>query len=191
VLGRPVGQVVGKDELMQCVWPDVVVGGSLTQSIADIRRALGDVDHRLVCNVARRGYQFVPDGAAAQPAERMSATSAIAGTARRQASSAWAARDSPLGPPRRHGRTTPSSRATRCHAVPALSIRSGPVCLNSFPRFISGLRAGCRRCRVVHGGGRRLRRTDRRGGQLGAHHGTHLMRPSPRSAAWRSNGRRA
>jgi hypothetical protein len=69
--------------------------------------------------------------------------------------------------------------------------RSGPVCLNSFPRFISGLRAGCRRCRVVHGGGRRLRRTDRRGGQLGAHHGTHLMRPSPRSAAWRSNGRRA
>jgi DNA-binding winged helix-turn-helix (wHTH) protein len=122
VLGRPVGQVVGKDELMQCVWPDVVVGGSLTQSIADIRRALGDVDHRLVCNVARRGYQFVPDGAAAQPAERMSATSAIAGTARRQASSAWAARDSPLGLTRRHGRTTPSSRATRCHAVPALSI---------------------------------------------------------------------
>ena len=55
--------------------------------------------------------------------------------------------------------------------------RSGPVCLNSFPRSISGLRAGCRRCRVVHGGGRRLRRTDRRGGQLGAHPGVHVTRP--------------
>ena len=32
--------------------------------------------------------------------------------------------------------------------------RSGSVCLNSFPRFISGLRANCGRCRVVHGGGR-------------------------------------
>lgn len=50
--------------------------------------------------------------------------------------------------------------------------RSGSACLNSKPRFISGLRAGCKRCRVVHGGGRRLRRTGRRGGQLGAHQGS-------------------
>ena len=28
---------------------------------------------------------------------------------------------------------------------------------------------GSQQCRVVHGGGRRLRRTGRRGGQLGAH----------------------
>ncbi|MBI5720198.1 MAG: winged helix-turn-helix domain-containing protein [Burkholderiales bacterium] len=70
VLGGRAGQVVGKDELMQRVWPDVVVGeGSLTQAIADIRRALGDADHRLVRNVARRGYLLVPDGdAAAHPA---------------------------------------------------------------------------------------------------------------------------
>ena len=66
VLGGRVGQVVGKEELMRRVWPDVVVGeGSLTQAIADVRRALGDADHRLVRNVARRGYLLVPDGGAA------------------------------------------------------------------------------------------------------------------------------
>ncbi len=67
--------------------------------------------------------------------------------------------------------------------------RSGPVCLNNFPRFISGLRAGCQRCRVVHGGGRRLRRTQRRGGQLGAHPISHFMQPQPVWVA--SSGRSA
>lgn len=68
-LGRRAGEVVSKDELMQRVWPNVVVGeGSLTQAVSDIRRALGDQEHRLVRNVARRGYQLVPDGAAAVPA---------------------------------------------------------------------------------------------------------------------------
>lgn len=57
VLGARAGQVVTKDELMSRVWPDVVVGeGSLTQAIADIRRVLGDQQHQLVRNVARRGY---------------------------------------------------------------------------------------------------------------------------------------
>jgi TolB-like protein/DNA-binding winged helix-turn-helix (wHTH) protein len=70
LLGRRVGQVVGKEELMQSVWPDVVVGeGSLTQAIADIRRALGDADHRLVRNVARRGYLLVPDSATPQASD--------------------------------------------------------------------------------------------------------------------------
>jgi hypothetical protein len=77
------------------------------------------------------------------------------------------------------------------HQPRAASKRSGPVCLNSFPRFISGLRAGCRRCGVVHGGGRRLRRTDRRGGQLGAHQRSHLMRPTRSPAGWRSSARPA
>ena len=64
VLGRRAGQVVSKDELMDQVWPDVVVGeGSLTQAIADVRRAFGDTEHRLVRNVARRGYMLVPDAA--------------------------------------------------------------------------------------------------------------------------------
>ncbi|MCW5634187.1 MAG: winged helix-turn-helix domain-containing protein [Rubrivivax sp.] len=64
VLGRRAGHVVGKSELMDQVWPKVVVGeGSLTQAIADVRRALGDDEHRLVRTVARRGYMLVPDGA--------------------------------------------------------------------------------------------------------------------------------
>ena len=62
VLGRRAGEVISKDELMSQVWPKVVVGeGSLTQAIADIRRVLGDDGHRLVRNVARRGYMLVPD----------------------------------------------------------------------------------------------------------------------------------
>ena len=62
VLGRRAGQVVSKDELMSRVWPKVVVGeGSLTQAVADLRRGLGDDEHRLVRTVARRGYMLVPD----------------------------------------------------------------------------------------------------------------------------------
>jgi len=69
--------------------------------------------------------------------------------------------------------------------------RSGSGCLNNFPRFISGLRAGRKRCRVVHGGVRRLRRTRSRGGQLGAHRGFHLTRPAPSVAAPRGTCRSA
>ena len=62
VLGRRAGEVISKDELMSQVWPHVVVGeGSLTQAIAEIRRVLGDDGHRLVRNVARRGYMLMPD----------------------------------------------------------------------------------------------------------------------------------
>ncbi len=76
VLGSRPGQVVGKDELMQLVWPRVVVGeGSLTQAIADIRRVLGDTDHRMVRNVARRGYLLMPD---ADAATRIAAPAAVA-----------------------------------------------------------------------------------------------------------------
>ena len=63
VLGARAGQVVSKDELMSRVWPDVVVGeGSLVQAIGDIRRVLGDTEHRVIRNVARRGYMLVPEG---------------------------------------------------------------------------------------------------------------------------------
>ncbi|MBX3604899.1 MAG: winged helix-turn-helix domain-containing protein [Piscinibacter sp.] len=65
VLGRRAGEVVTKDELMALVWPGVVVGdGSLAAAVADIRRVLGDGEHRLVRNVARRGYMLVSQGEA-------------------------------------------------------------------------------------------------------------------------------
>lgn len=61
-LGRRAHEVVTKDELMTLVWPGVVVGdGSLAAAVADIRRALGDTEHQVVRNVARRGYLLMPD----------------------------------------------------------------------------------------------------------------------------------
>jgi len=72
VLGARAGQVVTKDELMRSVWRDVVVGeGSLAQAISDVRHVLRDDDHRLVRNVARRGYVLVPDPAPAGPIAAM------------------------------------------------------------------------------------------------------------------------
>jgi TolB-like protein/DNA-binding winged helix-turn-helix (wHTH) protein/Tfp pilus assembly protein PilF len=77
VLSRRPGQVVGKDELMRLVWPNVVVGeGSLTQAIADIRRVLGDGEHRMIRNVARRGYMLVPETLPAGAIERLGVDSA-------------------------------------------------------------------------------------------------------------------
>ena len=58
---RP-GEVVAKKELIDHVWPDVVVEeGSLRVHIAAIRKALGDgkFGNRYIANVQGRGYSFV------------------------------------------------------------------------------------------------------------------------------------
>ncbi len=47
-------------------------------------------------------------------------------------------------------------------------VRSDSVCLNSFTPRDKETAGDWDRCRIVHGGGRGLRRTGRRGGQLGA-----------------------
>lgn len=58
---RP-GEIVSKDALMQAVWPDTfVTDDSLTQCIADIRRALGDAEHVIVETVPKRGYRLNAD----------------------------------------------------------------------------------------------------------------------------------
>lgn len=70
LLGARAGHVVGKDELLREVWPRVVVGeDSLVQAVAEIRRVLGDREHRLVRTVARRGYMLVPQAAGDAPAD--------------------------------------------------------------------------------------------------------------------------
>jgi len=62
VLGQRAGQVVGKDELMQRVWGDVIVTeDSLVQAVGDIRRALADPEHRRVRTVPRRGYMLIAE----------------------------------------------------------------------------------------------------------------------------------
>jgi DNA-binding winged helix-turn-helix (wHTH) protein/tetratricopeptide (TPR) repeat protein len=58
-LASRAGQVVSKQELMEQVWPGLVVSDdSLTQAISELRSALGDRAQQLIHTVARRGYRF-------------------------------------------------------------------------------------------------------------------------------------
>ena len=53
------GRLVGKQELMQAVWPDsFVTDDSLVQCILELRRALKDRSQILLKTVPRRGYVF-------------------------------------------------------------------------------------------------------------------------------------
>src|SRR5690348_968128 len=55
------GQVVSKDDLLDAVWPDVVVvEASLPTAMAKLRRALGDDrrDDPVITTVARIGYRI-------------------------------------------------------------------------------------------------------------------------------------
>ncbi|RTL93713.1 MAG: transcriptional regulator [Hyphomicrobiales bacterium] len=58
-LARNPGRVLSKDELLQAVWPGVIVSeDSLTQSIRDARKSIGDEAQALIRTVPRRGYLF-------------------------------------------------------------------------------------------------------------------------------------
>ena len=62
VLAARAGEIVSKDALMQAVWPDTfVTDDSLTQCIADIRRALGDDRHHILETFPKRGYRLNAD----------------------------------------------------------------------------------------------------------------------------------
>jgi len=53
------GRLIGKQELMQAVWPDsFVTDDSLVQCTLELRRALEDRDQQLLKTVPRRGYVF-------------------------------------------------------------------------------------------------------------------------------------
>jgi DNA-binding winged helix-turn-helix (wHTH) protein/TolB-like protein len=55
-------RIVGKDDLMQAVWPHVVVEeNNLNQAISSLRKALGDQREspRYIVTIAGRGYRFV------------------------------------------------------------------------------------------------------------------------------------
>jgi TolB-like protein/cytochrome c-type biogenesis protein CcmH/NrfG len=61
LLAENAGRLVLKDELIAEVWGDVIVtDDSLTQCVADIRKVIGDEDHRVLRTVPRRGYMLVP-----------------------------------------------------------------------------------------------------------------------------------
>src|ERR1700719_3314376 len=53
------GEVVTKDELLESVWPDVmVVDGSLATAVSKLRKAMGDEDHPVILTVPRVGYRL-------------------------------------------------------------------------------------------------------------------------------------
>jgi predicted ATPase/DNA-binding winged helix-turn-helix (wHTH) protein len=53
------GRLIGKEELMQAVWPDAfVTDDSLVQCTLELRRALDDRNQQLLRTVPRRGYLF-------------------------------------------------------------------------------------------------------------------------------------
>ena len=56
------GRLIGKQELMQAVWPDAfVTDDSLVQCTLELRRALDDRDQQLLKTVPRRGYLFAAE----------------------------------------------------------------------------------------------------------------------------------
>jgi DNA-binding winged helix-turn-helix (wHTH) protein/TolB-like protein len=70
------GTVVGKQELIDAVWPGLVVtDDSLTQAISELRGALDDRGQKLIKTVPRRGYLF---DAVVQPAPAAAADDAAA-----------------------------------------------------------------------------------------------------------------
>src|SRR5438046_3410320 len=53
------GEVVTKEELLESVWPDVmVVDGSLATAVSKLRKAMGDEEHPAVVTVPRVGYKL-------------------------------------------------------------------------------------------------------------------------------------
>jgi len=58
-LVRNAGRLTSKDEVMQAIWPDVIVTDeSLSRCISDVRVALEDKDQRIVKTVRARGLLF-------------------------------------------------------------------------------------------------------------------------------------
>ena len=67
-LAENAGRLVSKQELFEAVWPNVVVtDDSLVQCIRDLREKLGDLDHRLIKTVPRRGYLLNATGTVSPP----------------------------------------------------------------------------------------------------------------------------
>src|SRR6202521_1326090 len=55
------GRLISKDELINTVWPNLIVSdASLAQCVSDVRHALNDPDRRIIKTVPRRGYLFAP-----------------------------------------------------------------------------------------------------------------------------------
>jgi len=75
------GRLISKDELVNAVWPDVIVSDdSLAQCVSDVRRALSDPRRQIIKTVRRRGYLFAAPVSGRPPQSAGSWTAAAAGT---------------------------------------------------------------------------------------------------------------
>jgi TolB-like protein len=69
-------RLVPKEELINAIWPNVVVTDeSLTHCVSELRNALGDSTQTIIKTVPRRGYRF------AAPVSRLATSLAAVGTA--------------------------------------------------------------------------------------------------------------
>ncbi|HEY7551400.1 MAG TPA: winged helix-turn-helix domain-containing protein [Hyphomicrobiaceae bacterium] len=68
------GRLVSKDELFDAIWRDAeVTPDSLVQCITEIRKAVGDTDHRIIKTVRGKGYRFVAEISPVVPASQTAA----------------------------------------------------------------------------------------------------------------------
>lgn len=71
VLVDSLGEVVPKDDLITSVWGNVAVtDDSLTQCVADIRRALGDPERKILQTFPKKGYRLVGEVEGGRPSKR-------------------------------------------------------------------------------------------------------------------------
>ncbi len=61
-LARANGEVVSRDELMERIWPRLVVGDVLNNTVANLRKALGDSrpPRRYIETISKQGYRLIP-----------------------------------------------------------------------------------------------------------------------------------
>jgi predicted ATPase/DNA-binding winged helix-turn-helix (wHTH) protein len=72
------GRLIGKQELIQAVWPDTfVTDDSLVQCTVELRRALENDDQQLLKTVPRRGYIFTPEVIQSPKASRFPAANSV------------------------------------------------------------------------------------------------------------------
>jgi len=79
LLAEQAGCLFRKDDMIAKVWDDVAVTeDSLTQCIADIRKAIGDQERRVLRTVPRKGYILVPSRRRVELASRVPDLSSLA-----------------------------------------------------------------------------------------------------------------
>jgi DNA-binding winged helix-turn-helix (wHTH) protein len=79
LLAENAGHLVSKDQIISAIWGDVVVtDDSLIRCIADIRKAIGDYDRRILRTIPRKGYLLVPGQRHAELPGRMPGLPALA-----------------------------------------------------------------------------------------------------------------